>query len=131
MKPEELKYAKSHEWVSISDEGGNQIATIGLSKFAIEALTDLVFMELPTIGQQVKPGEACCEIESVKAVSDIYSPVEGEVIAINEGLPDRLETLDSDPYGEGWIAKIKIASDAGASDLMDHATYEKMCQESE
>jgi glycine cleavage system H protein len=129
MNPEQLRFAKSHEWVSLSEESGDKIATIGISKFAVEALTDLVFMELPKVGQQVTPGEPCCEIESVKAVSDIYSPVEGEVVEVNEGLPDRLETIGDDPYGSGWIARIKLSSDAGLDDMMDYAAYEKMCQE--
>ena len=73
--------------------------------FAVEALTDLVFIELPKVGRQVKAGESFCEVESVKAVSDVYAPVTGEVIAVNESLPDNLETLSSDPYGDGWIAK--------------------------
>lgn len=129
MNPEALLYAKSHEWVSLSDEEGAKVATMGISKFAVEALTDLVFMELPKVGQQVKPRQPCCEIESVKAVSDVYSPVEGEVIAVNESLPDNLETLNDDPYGGGWICKIRLSSDAGLSDLMDHAAYQKSCEE--
>jgi glycine cleavage system H protein len=129
MQAEDLKYAKTHEWVAISEEGDKKIATMGLSQFALDALTDLVFMELPEVGAQIKPGEPCCEIESVKAVSDIYSPVEGQVVEVNKGLPDRLETLGEDPYNDGWIARIEMSSDAGLADLLDHAAYEKMCQE--
>lgn len=129
MNPESLLYAKSHEWVDISESGGDKIATVGISKFAVDALTDLVFMELPTVGRQVKPQEAFCEIESVKAVSDVYSPVEGEVIEVNESLPDNLETFSDDPYEAGWIAKIKLTSDAGLADLLDHAAYTKVCEE--
>ena len=86
---------------------------VGLSAFAVEALTDLVFIELPKVGRQVKAEESFCEVESVKAVSDVYAPVTGEVIAVNESLPDNLETLSSDPYGDGWIARIKVTDDAG------------------
>lgn len=129
MNPEALLYAKTHEWVSLSDEEGARVATMGISKFAVEALTDLVFMELPKVGQQVKPQQPCCEIESVKAVSDVYSPVEGEVIAVNSTLPDNLEILNDDPYGAGWICKIRLASDEGLSSLMDHAAYQKSCDE--
>lgn len=129
MNPETLLYAKTHEWVSLSDEDGAKIATMGISKFAVEALTDLVFMELPKVGQQVKPQQPCCEIESVKAVSDVYSPVEGEVVAVNSTLPDNLEILNDDPYGAGWICKIRLASDQGLSSLMDHAAYQKSCDE--
>ncbi len=129
MNPENLLYAKTHEWVSLADEGGGKVATIGISAFAVEALTDLVFMELPKVGQKVKPHESICEIESVKAVSDLYSPVEGEVVEINEPLPDQLETLSEDPFGAGWVCKIKLDSDSGLGDLMNHAAYEKVCAE--
>lgn len=129
MKPEELLYAKTHEWVSVSEEDGAKVATLGLSAFAIEELTDLVFIELPKVGAQVEAGEAFCEVESVKAVSDIYAPVSGEVIAANSALPESLETLSDDPYEAGWIAKIKISDDAGLDSLMDLAAYEKQCSE--
>ena len=129
MKPENLLFAKTHEWVAIANEGGQKIATVGLTAFAVEALTDLVFIELPKVGRQVKAGESFCEVESVKAVSDVYAPVAGEVIAVNESLPDRLETLSSDPYGEGWIARIKVADDSALAKLMDHKTYQKQCEE--
>ena len=129
MKPEELLYAKTHEWVSVSEEGGSKVATLGLSAFAIEELTDLVFIELPKVGSQVEAGEAFCEVESVKAVSDIYSPVSGEVVAANSDLPNALETLSNDPYEAGWIAKIQISDDSGLDNLMDLAAYEKQCSE--
>jgi glycine cleavage system H protein len=129
VKPENLLFAKTHEWVSAVDEGGNKVATVGLTAFAVEALTDLVFMELPKVGRQVAAGDSFCEVESVKAVSDVYAPVAGEVVAVNESLPDNLEKLSSDPYGEGWIAKIKISDESGLKKLMDHAAYEKQCAE--
>ena len=129
MKPEELLFAKTHEWVSISEQGGAKVATVGLSAFAVEALTDLVFIELPQVGREVAAEESFCEVESVKAVSDIYAPVAGEVIAVNEKLPDSLETLSSDPFGDGWIAKIRIADEAGLKNLMDYAAYQKQCAE--
>ncbi len=127
MKPEELLYAKTHEWVAIADEGGAKIATLGISAFAVEALTDLVYIELPTVGQKVDAEKPFCEVESVKAVSDIYSPVQGEVVAVNDLLPDAPETLGNDPYGAGWIAKIKITNDSSLKNLLDHAAYEKQC----
>jgi glycine cleavage system H protein len=129
VNPENLLFAKTHEWVAIADEGGRQIATVGLTAFAVEALTDLVFIELPKVGRQVKAEESFCEVESVKAVSDVYAPVTGEVIAVNETLPDNLETLSRDPYGEGWIARIKITDDNALAKLMDHAAYQKQCAE--
>ena len=129
MKPEDLLYAKTHEWVAVSEEGGAKVATLGLSAFAIEELTDLVYIELPAVGAQVENGQPFCEVESVKAVSDIYAPVDGEVTAVNTELPEALETLSNDPYVGGWIAKIKISDPTGLDDLMDHAAYEKQCSE--
>lgn len=129
MNPETLLYAKTHEWVSVAEEASEKVATVGISAFAVEALTDLVFMELPEVGRQVKPQESMAEIESVKAVSDLYSPVEGEVVAVNDTLPDHLQTLSDDPYGAGWICKIKLTSDAGLDDLMDQPAYKQMCAE--
>jgi len=125
MTPESLLFAKTHEWVAVSNDAGQKIATIGLTAFAVEALTDLVFIELPTVGRQVKAEESFCEVESVKAVSDVYAPVAGEVIAANARLADDLELLSNDPYGEGWIARIKIADEAGLKNLMDYAAYQK------
>ena len=114
MKPENLLFAKTHEWVAISSEGSHKIATIGLSQFAVEALTDLVFIELPKVGRQVAAEESFCEVESVKAVSDVYAPIAGEVIAANDKLADNLELLSNSPYEEGWIARIKITDEEAA-----------------
>lgn len=129
MKPENLLFAKTHEWVAVTSEGGQKVATIGLSQFAVEALTDLVFIELPKVGRQVEAEESFCEVESVKAVSDVYAPVAGEVIAANDKLADNLELLSNSPYEEGWIARIKIADEAGLKNLMDYAAYQKQCAE--
>lgn len=129
MKPEELLYAKTHEWVSVADENGAKVATVGISAFAVEALTDLVYIELPAVGKKVEAEQPFCEVESVKAVSDIYAPVDGEVVAVNSALPETLETLSADPFGEGWIAKIKISDEAGLSKLMNYAAYQKQCEE--
>ena len=127
--PEQLHFAKTHEWVDVEERGGQKIATIGVSAFALEALTDLVFIELPKVGRQLKAGEAFGEIESVKAVSDLYSPVEGEVVAVHEGLGDKLETLNADPYGEGWMIQVKLSGEAALKSLMDYAAYQKQCAE--
>jgi glycine cleavage system H protein len=115
--------------VAVANEGGQKVATVGLTEFAVQALTDLVFIELPKVGRQVKAGESFCEVESVKAVSDVYAPVAGEVMAINESLPDKLETLSRDPYGEGWIARIKMTDDAALANLMDYAAYQRQIAE--
>ena len=129
MKPEDLVYAKTHEWVALSQDGGAKIATVGISAFAVEALTDLVFIELPKVGAQVAPEQPFCEVESVKAVSDVYAPVAGEVIEVNKKLPDNLEVLSTDPYGEGWIAKIRVSDESGLAKLLDYAAYQKQCAE--
>ena len=130
MSPEQLLYAKTHEWVHVAnDASGAKIATVGISAFAVEALTDLVYMELPKVGRQLAAGESFGEIESVKAVSDLYSPVTGEVVAVNEALPNKLETLSSDPYGEGWVAKVKLSDESSLKNLMDYKTYQKQCAE--
>ena len=122
MKPEDLKYAKTHEWVAV--DGG--VATVGISAFAVEALTDLVFIELPKVGAQVKPETPFCEVESVKAVSDVYAPVAGEVIEVNESLPDRLEVLSTDPYGEGWMIKMTVNNPADVDALLNADAYQQL-----
>jgi glycine cleavage system H protein len=130
VKPEQLLFAKTHEWVSIEpDATGSKIATVGISAFALEALTDLVYIELPKVGRTLKAGEAFGEIESVKAVSDLYSPVDGTVVAVHESLPNELESLPVDPYGQGWIVKIKLEGERALADLMDYAAYQKQCAE--
>ena len=129
MTPEKLLYAKSHEWLDITtNDAGEKIATVGLSQFALEALTDLVFIELPAVGDSVESGERFGEIESVKAVSEIISPVGGEVVAVNDEVGDRLETLAQDAYGNGWLVKIKVTNDDGVDQLLDFAAYQKFCE---
>lgn len=118
----EMKFAKTHEWIR-PEEGG--LATIGISKYAVEALTDLVFMQLPPVGRKVKAGESIGEIESVKAVSDLYAPVSGEIVEVNAALPGQLDTLGSDPYGAGWIVKIRPDNPGEMAALLDKAAYEK------
>ncbi len=123
-------YAKTHEWVVLtSDSSGAKIATVGLTAFALEALTDLVHIELPKVGQQVKAAKPFGEIESVKAVSDLYSPVDGEVTAVNSEIAKNLEHLADDPYDAGWFIKIKISNGAGLNDLLDEAAYKKQCED--
>jgi glycine cleavage system H protein len=117
------RYAPSHEWIRLEDDG---IATIGISAYAVEALTDLVFMQLPEVGRHVKAGESFGEIESVKAVSDMYAPVSGEVVAVNTALPQRLETLGQDPYETGWIVRIKPDASADVEGLLDQAAYDAL-----
>lgn len=123
-------YSKTHEWVQIETKPSGEItATIGLTAFALEALTDLVFVDLPAVGRQVKAGQPFGEIESVKAVSDLYSPVDGEVAAVNTALAENLEHLADDPYEAGWFIKIKITDEAGITALLNEAAYKKQCEE--
>jgi glycine cleavage system H protein len=129
MNAEELLYCPTHEWVSTTEENGVKVATVGISAFAVEQLTDLVYMELPSVGNQVTAGQEFGEVESVKAVSPMYSPVSGEVIAVNDELTDQLETLNDDPYTAGWIMKVKL-SGALPDNLLDFAAYQKQCAES-
>jgi glycine cleavage system H protein len=129
VNAEELLYAETHEWVYLEEQGGRKLATVGISAFAVEQLTDLVYMELPDVGTVVSSGGEFGEVESVKAVSPLYSPVDGEVVEVNSSLPDSLETLNSDPYGDGWIVKVQVSDETSLSKLMDYAAYQKQCAE--
>lgn len=129
MTPQQLLYSKTHEWVRLeTDPAGAKIATVGLSAFALEQLTDLVYVDLPEVGRRVTAGEPFGEIESVKAVSDLYSPVDGEITEVNTGLADKLETLSDDPYQAGWFVKIKISGESGLANLLDYPAYQKQCE---
>lgn len=127
MNPEELLYCETHEWVSITDEGGSKTATVGISKFAVEQLTDLVFMELPEPGTEVAAGDEFGEVESVKAVSSLYAPVAGKILEVNHDLPNNLETLSEDPYDKGWIIRLAVSDDSALSNLLDYQAYQKQC----
>ncbi|MES9963358.1 MAG: glycine cleavage system protein GcvH [Candidatus Sedimenticola sp. 20ELBAFRAG] len=118
--PSELKYTKSHEWVR--DEGDGTV-TIGITEHAQELLGDLVFVELPEEGVSVEAGTECAVVESVKAASDIYSPVTGEVVAANEELSDAPETVNDDAFGNGWIFRVKLNDVAELNDLLDADAY--------
>ena len=122
--PKDLKYAASHEWVKIE----NGIATVGISDFAQDALGDVVYVSLPNIGDKVKVGVSFGDVESVKAVSDLLSPVSGVVCEVNEELADAPENLNSDPYG-AWIIKVEVVEEEG--ELMDAEAYEAHCAEEE
>lgn len=119
----EMKFAKTHEWVRSEPTG---VVTVGISSYAVEALTDLVFMQLPAVGRKVKAGEAFGEIESVKAVSDLYAPVSGEIVEVNAALPSCLETLGKDPYGAGWIVQIRPENQQELTALLDQSAYDAL-----
>jgi glycine cleavage system H protein len=119
----EMRFAKSHEWARPEDDG---LVSVGISSYAVEALTDLVFMQLAPVGKRVKAGESLGEIESVKAVSDVYAPVSGEIVAVNTALPNQLETLGTDPYGAGWLVRIRPEDPAEFAGLLDRAAYDAL-----
>lgn len=117
--PEDLKYAKSHEWVRVQ---GNR-ARVGVSDHAQQELTDVVFVDLPSVGQQVTAGEACAVVESVKTASDIYSPVSGQVVAVNAALADQPGLVNTDPYEAGWFYEVELEGNDLPSDLLTPEAY--------
>ena len=117
--PDDLRYSKEHEWVRVEDD----TATIGITSFAADELGDVVFIELPEVGATLTQFGTFGVIESVKAVSDLYAPVSGEVTEVNEGLRDAPELLNSDAFGEGWIAKVRLSDPAEVDSLMDAEAY--------
>lgn len=119
-----LKYARTHEWVRVEGD----TATIGITDFAVKSLTDLVYIQLPPAGRALTPGAVFGEVESVKAVSDLYSPIAGEVVEAHTKLADDLAILSDDPFGQGWLIKARIADKASLSNLLDRAAYEKHCE---
>lgn len=119
--PADLRYAKSHEWVRV--EGG--VATVGITDHAQHELTDVVFVELPAAGRKVSAGETCAVVESVKTASDIYSPVSGEVIEINERLSGTPSLVNDQPYGDGWFYKVRLSQTAEVDSLLSPEAYSK------
>jgi len=122
-----LRFTPTHEWVHLQ---GNE-ATIGISKFAVEQLTDLIMIELPEVGTRLAGGKSFGEIESVKAVSDLYAPISGVVIAVNEDVAANVQLLAEDPYDKGWLIKIKASQPSEMSELMDLDAYEARVAEEE
>lgn len=118
--PSELKYTKSHEWVRSEEDGS---VSIGISDHAQELLGDLVFVELPEVGTQLSAEDAACVVESVKAASDVYMPITGEVVAVNETLADAPETINDSPYDDGWLIRVTPSNPDELLDLMDADTY--------
>lgn len=124
MSSPDLKYAKTHEWVSVDGD----LATIGISAFAVEQLTDLVFIDLPEVGASVSANDVFGEVESVKAASDLYSPVSGEITEVNSSLADDLAVLSDDPFSKGWMIKVKLSDASELAALMDDAAYKAHCE---
>jgi len=124
--PTNLRYTSSHEWVRLEEDG---TITIGITDHAQEALGDIVFVELPEVDSSISQGEACCVVESVKAASDIYMPITGEVIDTNQALVDEPEMINASAYDDGWIFKIKPADEDDIEQLMDASSYESECED--
>ncbi|ASG65122.1 glycine cleavage system protein H [Idiomarina sp. X4] len=124
--PADLKYASTHEWVR--DEGDGTF-TVGISEHAQELLGDMVFVELPDVGDKVETGDDIAVAESVKAASDIYAPMTGEIVAVNEDLEDAPETVNNDPYGDGWLFRIKADDSSELENLLDANAYEASIDE--
>lgn len=124
--PSDLRYAESHEWVSQEEEG---VVKVGVSDHAQGQLGDLVFVELPEEGETFGRGDACSVVESVKAASDIYCPVSGEVVVVNEALADSPEIVNNDPYGDGWLFSVKLDDPSELDDLMDAEAYREHLDE--
>lgn len=124
MNKSQLRFAKTHEWVGVEGD----IATVGITDFAVQQLTDLVYLALPAVGKKLTAGGSFGEVESVKAANDLYAPISGEVTAVNSDLPDHLDWLSTDAFGKGWIIKIKLAPGTDLTHLMDQAAYEAFCE---
>lgn len=120
--PENLKYTKDHEWISVDGD----IATIGVTDFAQRELGDIVFVDIDTVGQTLGANDVFGSVEAVKTVSDLYLPVAGEILEVNENLSSAPESVNNDPYGEGWMVKMKIANVADLDSLLDAAAYTEL-----
>jgi glycine cleavage system H protein len=120
--PAGLKYSKEHEWVATEET----VATIGITDYAQDQLGEIVYVELPAVGDKISKDDAFGVVESVKAVSDIYAPVSGTVVEVNQELPESPEMINEDPYGDGWLVKVKVSDPAELDDLLDHDEYEEL-----
>ena len=119
--PTDRKYSKTHEWYQVAGD----VVTLGITQFAADELTDITYVELPKVGAQVRAGQACGEIESVKATSELFSAVAGQVTAVNTALADKPELVNEDAFGAGWMVKLKVADQTPLKALLDAAAYEK------
>ncbi|MEL4504351.1 glycine cleavage system protein GcvH [Luteococcus sp. H138] len=124
--PEDLKYSEDHEWVRA---GNGSTVRIGITEYAAQALGDIVYVSLPNVGEEVAAGDSCGELESTKSVSDVFTPVAGVVTATNESLSDAPETVNADPYGDGWLFEIELVADSDTDSLMDSDAYQELVGE--
>jgi glycine cleavage system H protein len=127
MDPTTLRFSPTHEWVHLEGD----IATIGISKFAVDQLTDLIMIDLPAVGAKLSAGKSFGEIESVKAVSDLYAPLSGEVVEVNSSVTQDVQVLAQEPFGQGWLIKMRVDHPSQVSSLLDHDAYERKVAEEE
>jgi glycine cleavage system H protein len=127
MDPTTLRFSPTHEWVHLEGD----IATIGISKFAVDQLTDLIMIDLPAVGARLSAGKSFGEIESVKAVSDLYAPLSGEVVEVNSTVTQDVQVLAQEPFGQGWLIKMRVDHPSQVSSLLDHAAYERKVADEE
>lgn len=123
--PSDLKYVDSHEWIRVEGDG---VVTIGITDHAQELLGDVVFVELPEVGAELDQGDDAGVVESVKAASDIYAPLSGEIVAVNDTLQDVPETVNSEPYNDGWFFKLKLADEGELESVLDAEAYAELCE---
>ena len=123
--PQDLRYSREHEWVRVEDGR----ARVGISDYAQDALGDVVYVELPDVGLNVLASASCCEVESTKSVSEVYAPVSGTIVEVNEGLGDSPEQINQDPYGDGWLFVIELSDAAEVDGLLDAAAYQAFVAE--
>lgn len=127
MDPKKLRYSPTHEWVDVEGDA----AVVGLSKFAVDQLTDLLTIDLPKVGDRLTAGKSFGEVESVKSVNDLYAPVSGEVVEVNQAVVDDVQVLAEDPFAKGWLVKVKMDDPGESGKLLDHDAYEKKVAEDE
>ena len=126
--PDELRYSSDHEWIAVEASPEGRRVRIGITDFAQDALGDVVYVQIPTVGSSVAAGDTMSEVESTKSVSDIYAPVSGTIVAVNDALADAPEALNSDPYGDGWICEIEMSDPAEVESLLDAAGYRALVE---
>jgi glycine cleavage system H protein len=125
MVPDDLRFTKEHEWVRVAGDE----ATVGITQYAADQLGDIVFVELPAVGKALEQFATFGVVESVKAVSDLFAPVAGEVVGVNDALADKPELVNSEPFGEGWMVRVRLADASQVDDLLDAAGYERLVAE--
>ena len=126
-RPKDVRFLETHEWARKAKHDGKDVVELGITDFAVQALGDLTFVDLPRVGDALVKGKSFGEIESVKAVSDMYAAVSGTVVAVNEGLKDNLDPVAKDPFGSGWMVRLTPSNPAEFNGLLDHAAYDKVC----